>query len=155
MEAASGQLIWKTPTQGAVFAGAALSGGIVCIASTDTTIYGLDAATVRFFNRQWVPDETRWSDPDVSPLHAPDLSGLPPALIVTAEHDPLRDESEAYAARLREAGVDVEVRREPGLIHHFMMLDELSPACAAAADRVAANLRTRLRAPTSGPNSAI
>jgi len=116
--------------------------------------WGLGAATVRFFNRQWVPDETRWSDPDVSPLHAPDLSGLPPALIVTAEHDPLRDESEAYATRLREAGIKVEVRREPGLIHNFMMLDELSPACAAAADRVAANLRTRLRPPTSGPNSA-
>ena len=117
--------------------------------------WGLDAATVRFFNRQWVPDETRWSDPDVSPLHAPDLSGLPPALIVTAEHDPLRDEGEACAARLREAGVDVQVRREPGLIHNFMMLGELSPACAAAADRVAANLRTRLCVPTSGPNSAI
>jgi acetyl esterase len=108
--------------------------------------WGLDAATVRFFNRQWVPDEARWADPDVSPLFAPDVSGLPPALVVTAEHDPLRDECEAYAARLREAGGDVEVRREPGLIHNFMMLDEISPACAAAADRVAADLRTRLAA---------
>jgi len=108
------------------------------------TGWGLDAATVRFFNRQWVPDETRWADSDVSPLHAPDLSGLPPALVVSAEHDLLRDESEAYAARLREAGGDVEVRRELGLIHNFMLLDELSPACAAAADRVAADLRTRL-----------
>ena len=53
---------------------------------------------MRFFNSQWVPDKTRWSDPGVSPLHSSDLSGLPNALIVTAEHDPLRDESEAYAA---------------------------------------------------------
>jgi len=106
--------------------------------------WGLDATTVRFFNRRWVPDETRWSDPGVSPLHAPDLSGLPPALIVTAEHDPLRDESEAYAARLRKAGVHVEARREPGLIHNFMLLEEISPACAAAADRVAASIRSRL-----------
>ena len=109
--------------------------------------WGLDADTVRFFNSQWVPDQTRWSDPGVSPLHAPDLSGLPSALIVTAEHDPLRDESEAYARRLRDAGVEVELRREPGLIHNFMLLDEISPACAAASDRVAADLRARLNAP--------
>jgi acetyl esterase len=94
------------------------------------TGWGLEAATVRFFNSQWVPDQARWSDPGVSPLHAPDLSGLPGALIITAEHDPLRDESEAYARRLREAGVAVELRREPGLIHGFMTLDDISPACA-------------------------
>ena len=111
------------------------------------TGWGLDADTVRFFNSQWVPDRTRWADPGVSPLHAPDLSGLPSALIVTAEHDPLRDESEAYARRLRDAGVDVELRREPGLIHNFMLMDEVSPACAAAADRVAADLRAHLHAP--------
>ena len=108
--------------------------------------WGLDAEAIRFFNSQWVPDRTRWSDPGVSPLHAPDLSGLPKALIVTAEHDPLRDESEAYAHRLRDAGVEVELRQEPGLIHNFLMLDEVSPACAAAADRVAADLRTHLQA---------
>jgi len=108
--------------------------------------WGLDAEAIRFFNSQWVPDRTRWSDPGVSPLHAPDLSGLPKALIVTAEHDPLRDESEAYAHRLRDAGVEVELRREPGLIHSFLMLDEVSPACAAAADRVAADLRTHVQA---------
>ncbi len=111
------------------------------------TGWGLDAATVRFFNSQWVPDQARWSDPGVSPLHAPDLSGLPSALVVSAEHDPLRDESEAYARRLRDAGVEVELRREPGLIHSFMLLDEISPACAAAADRVAADLRARLTRP--------
>jgi acetyl esterase/lipase len=107
--------------------------------------WGLDAGTVRFFNSQWVPDRVRWPDPGVSPLHAPDLSGLPKAVIVTAEHDPLRDESEAYARRLRDAGVEAVLRREPGLIHNFMMLDEVSPACGAAADRVAADLRTHLR----------
>ena len=111
------------------------------------TGWGLDAATVRFFNSQWVPDQARWSDPAVSPLFAPDLSGLPGALVVSAEHDPLRDESEAYARRLREAGVEVESRREAGLIHGFMTLDDVSPACAAAADRVAADLRARLSRP--------
>jgi len=110
------------------------------------TGWGFEAATVRFFNSQWVPDETRWADPGVSPLHAGDLSGLPSALIVSAGHDPLRDESEAYARRLLDAGVDVEFRREPGLIHGFMTLEDVSPACAAAADRVAADLRARLKA---------
>jgi acetyl esterase len=111
------------------------------------TGFGLTASGIRFFNSQWVPDEARWGDPDVSPLHAPDLSGLPRALIVTAEHDPLRDEGEAYARRLAEAGVDVELRREAGLIHNFVMLDTVSPACAAAVDRVTADLRRLLAAP--------
>ena len=106
--------------------------------------WGQDVTRIRFFNSQWVPDPARWSDPGVSPLHAPDLSGLPGALIITAEHDPLRDESEAYASRLRDAGIKVELRREPGLIHNFMMLDDISPACAAAADRVAADLHAHL-----------
>lgn len=48
----------------------------------------------------------------------------------------------------------MQLRREPGLIHNFMLLDELSPACAAAADRVAADLRARLRDSTNRPNSA-
>jgi acetyl esterase len=106
--------------------------------------FGLDVDTIHFFNEQWVPDRARWSDPEVSPLHARDLSGLPAALIVTAEHDPLRDQGEAYAKRLEQAGVDVELRREQGMIHSFMTLDELSPAAAAAGDRVAADIRRRL-----------
>jgi acetyl esterase len=107
--------------------------------------FGLDADTVRFFNSQWVPDKAHWSDPRVSPLHAPHLRSLPPALIITAEHDVLRDEGEAYARRLKQADVGVQLRREPGLVHNFMLLDEISPACAAAADRVAADVRTRLK----------
>lgn len=106
--------------------------------------WGLDAETVRFFISQWVPEVARRSDPTVSPLFAADLSGLPRTVILSAEHDPLRDETEAYALRLREAGVEVELRREPGMIHNFMLLDEVSPACAAATDRVADDLRTHL-----------
>lgn len=109
--------------------------------------YGLTADGVHFFNSQWVPDTTMWSAPGVSPLFAPDLTGLPPAVIVTAEHDPLRDEGEAYAARLAESGVAVELRREHGLIHGFVTLDDVSPACAAALDRFATDLRHGLRGP--------
>ena len=104
------------------------------------TGYGLTAEGIRFFNRQWVPNDAQWSGPTVSPLHAPDLAGLPPALVVTAEHDPLRDEGNRYAERLAAAGVEVLHRCEPGLVHSFMRLDRVSPACAAAADRVADEL---------------
>jgi acetyl esterase len=105
--------------------------------------WGLEADAIRFFNTQWVPDSARWSDPAVSPLYA-DLSGVPPALVITAENDPLRDEGEAYAERLTTAGVPVRARREPGLIHAFVMLDAVSPACAAALDRVIGDLRDLL-----------
>jgi acetyl esterase len=116
------------------------------------TGYGLEAETVAFFNAQWVPDRARWADPAVSPLRAPDVAGVPAAIVVTAEHDPLRDQGEAYAARLREAGVDVVARRETGLVHNFLQLDDVSPACAAAADRLAAEIGERLAA---SPNVTI
>lgn len=106
--------------------------------------WGLDATGVEFFNQQWVPDPDRWDDPAVSPLRAANLRGLPPALVVTAEHDPLRDQGEAYAERLREAGVRVELRREAGLVHNFLMYDQESPSSARAADAFADDLRRLL-----------
>jgi acetyl esterase len=112
------------------------------------TGWGLEADDLAWAVAQWVPDEARRADPAASPLHAPDLSGLPPALIVTAEHDPLRDEGDAYAARLEAAGVPVRHRCEPGLVHGFMQgLDLVSPVAAAAADRFFQDLRTLVRRP--------
>jgi len=108
---------------------------------------GLDPAAVRWFNSQWVADEARWGEEGVSPVAAADLSGMPPSLIVSAEHDPLRDELEAYAERLREAGVEVTARREPGMIHNFLQQDEASPAAAAAGDRIGRELGDLLRSP--------
>jgi acetyl esterase len=106
--------------------------------------YGLDRGDVEWFSTQWVPDRGRWRDPDVSPLYA-DPVGLPPAIIVTCEHDPLRDQGEAYAARLTGAGITVTLRREPGMVHNFMLWDLVSPACAAAADHVATDLAAALK----------
>ena len=73
--------------------------------------------------------------PDASPLHAHTLAGLPPAVVLTAEHDVLRDEVEAYAARLAQDGVRVEHRRFDGQMHGFFTLPGL-PASAAALDFV-------------------
>ncbi len=87
----------------------------------------------------YVPDGAR-SDPYVSPLRAKSLAGLPPATVITAEYDPLRDEGEAYALRLREAGVAVTASRYDGMIHGFFGFDEVLPAARKAIDEAAAAL---------------
>lgn len=102
--------------------------------------FALEVDDIEWFNAQWVPDRAMQRDPRVSPLFADDLHGLPDAVVVTCEHDPLRDQGEAYAARLRDAGVAVTLRREAGMVHNFLLWDLFSPACADAADRVAADL---------------
>jgi acetyl esterase/lipase len=112
--------------------------------------FGLDIADIEWFNAQWVPDPAMRRDPRVSPLYAPDLTGLPAAIVITCEHDPLRDQGEAYAERLREAGVPTTLRREQGMVHNFMLWDIISPACAAAADRVASDVHAALTVSSSG-----
>jgi acetyl esterase len=83
-------------------------------------------------------------DPRLSPLRCPDLSGLPPALVVTAGFDPLRDEGEAYARALRDAGNVVVLRRFDSLIHGFANMIGLSRSCREAMTEVARSLRALL-----------
>lgn len=83
------------------------------------TGFGLERRTMDWFREQYAPDPSLWREPRISPLHAPDLAGLPPALVVTAGFDPLRDDGDAYAAALARAGVAVEHRRYDDAIHGF------------------------------------
>jgi acetyl esterase len=99
----------------------------------------LNAHTLRWFWDHYVAADDR-DHPDVSPLRAADLGGLPPAIVLTAEHDVLRDEGEAYAARLRAAGVPVSLRRFDGQMHGFFTMVGLLPGHDAALDHVTAEL---------------
>jgi acetyl esterase len=82
--------------------------------------YGLTRDIMRWFWRHYLVSESQGAHPYVSPLRVADLRGLPQAFIATAEYDPLRDEGQAYAQRLMEAGVGVSYRCYEGMIHLFL-----------------------------------
>jgi acetyl esterase/lipase len=111
-------------------------------AAMDTGSYGqfaegyfLTAKGMAWFWDAYLPDLDRRSEPYASPLRASDeqLAGLPPALVIVDEADVLRDEGEAYAGRLRAAGVPVTTVRYDGITHDFMMLNPLSKTQATRA----------------------
>ena len=108
------------------------------------TGHGLTLAAMRWFWRHYLPDERRRDEPDASPLRAKDLSGLPPALLVAADCDPLRDEGRAYLERLRAAGVTVQSLEYPGMVHSFMSWASALPQARRAFEEVGAALRALL-----------
>ncbi|MFD3530368.1 alpha/beta hydrolase [Streptomyces sp. NPDC058664] len=102
--------------------------------------YGVGDAAMRDFWQRYVPDAARREEITASPARATtdELRGLPPALVLTAEADVARDEGEAYAARLREAGVSVVSARYHGTIHGFVLFDALRHSDTARAARTQA-----------------
>jgi acetyl esterase len=123
--------------------------------------YTLDSAFIRWFFEQYLGAEHPLSDPNdridadgdtplardpyLLPLTAPDLSGLPPAFVMTAEFDPLRDEGLAYARRLSEAGVTVEHVHAEDQMHGFLLLDRAIPRAGELIDRLADALAAHAR----------
>jgi acetyl esterase len=97
-----------------------------------------------WFEGHYLPPGIDPNEPRISVLRAPDLSRLPPAYVATAGFDPLRDEGEAYALRMREAGVPVALVRHPGLIHTFANLTAISRTSRAAMLEAAGALRMGL-----------
>ncbi|WP_404425587.1 alpha/beta hydrolase [Thalassospira australica] len=95
----------------------------------------LTKAAMEWFWNQYLPEGTDRTDPKVTPIHAPQdlLAGQAPALIITDENDVLRDEGEAYARKLSQAGVDVTTVRYNGTIHDFVMLNAVADTPAAKA----------------------
>jgi acetyl esterase len=147
LTAAVAQLARQKGTQrlaGQVLLYAAVNG-----AALDTPSYqefgekslGLSTRDMNWFLDQYAPDPAQRSDPRLSPWLAEDLQGLPPALVVTAEFDVLRDEGEAYARRLEQAGVPVKLMRCNGMIHGFLSLAGLIHRATQYFDQVTLEIR--------------
>lgn len=100
--------------------------------------------SMSWFWDHYLPDQAARTDASVSPLRAESLTGLPPTILITAEHDVLRDEGEAYAARLEAAGVRVTSRRFTGQLHGFFTLINVLPGSADAITYVARRIRDNL-----------
>lgn len=106
--------------------------------------YFLTMDALRFFAGEYLSTNSDGYDWRVSPLKATSLQGLPTTVICTAEFDPLRDEADAYASALRDAGVEVAHFREPGMIHGYFRLGAVSPAAESARLRACAAFKQML-----------
>lgn len=104
--------------------------------------YLLTKDNMSWFFSHYLSSDTDVKNPYLSPLWAPDVQGLPPGLVITAEFDPLRDEGEAYATRLQAAGIPVVCSRYSGMIHGFCLMSEILDQGKKAIAEVVAALRT-------------
>ena len=105
----------------------------------------LTRASILWFYDQYLDRPEDATDPRFAPLLADDLSDLPPALVIVAGHDPLRDEGIAYAERLGQAGVEAELVNYEGMVHGFLSLADAVDQGKLAIDRVATALRTAFK----------
>jgi acetyl esterase/lipase len=108
--------------------------------------YFLDRASMEKDIAFYLGDGADPRDPRLSPLVADDLRGLPPAIIHTAEYDPFRDEGEAYATRLDEAGVATSAHRHEGMIHYFYAMPRTIPYAMRAAEQIGSQVHAALAA---------
>jgi acetyl esterase len=115
------------------------------------TSFPLGRADLEYCFSQYVPDVTQRDLPLVAPLRAPELDGLPPALVVVAGHDPLHDEGVAYATRMAEAGPGARLLEFPALCHGFLRFTGASGACATARDVVTTALRDLVEETVAAP----
>jgi acetyl esterase len=124
---------------------------VLQVLTCPATDYELESESMRTYGNSFVIErrDLRWcwdhylsgaadaDDPYASPLRAPSLERLPPALVMTAELDPLRDQGEAYAGRLESAGVQVTLTRYPSMVHSFVDFEGSLDAAAEALDQTA------------------
>ena len=113
--------------------------------SDNGTGYFLTTEHMEWYRDKYLPEGDDGSAPYISPVRAADFAGLPPALVITAEYDPLRDEGETYARKLKEAGVPADVERCSGMFHGFFGLAMVLDGARAANERAATALRDALR----------
>lgn len=106
----------------------------------------LSTPSMAWFWDQYVADSSARMHPDASPLRAKDLSGLPAAFVVTGQHDILRDEGQAYAAAMADAGVEVEQHEMAGQMHGFFTMTGILPASDQVLERIGAFLDRKLLA---------
>jgi acetyl esterase len=109
------------------------------------TGYGLTLEAMRWFWGHYLGPDGDGSHPEASPLRAAHLTGLAPALVITAELDPLRDEGEAYARRLERAGIPVALTRYEGMLHGFYRWAAITDRTQDALDESASVLRAAFR----------
>jgi acetyl esterase len=107
--------------------------------NTDPLLF--NSTSVDWYWRHYLNSPEDGAHPLASPLRAPDLTDLPPATVITAEYDPLRDQGEQYAARLCEAGVPVEQTRYEGMVHGFFAMSGVLDAGGTAIAQAAGRLR--------------
>jgi acetyl esterase len=103
--------------------------------------FGPSVEMMRWFWSHYLNSEEDATNAYAAPIRAGSLKGLPPALIITAEFDALRDEGEAYGRRLKEAGVPTTISRYPGMIHLFVLLADKIAKGQLALDEMAKALR--------------